>query len=180
MAEDVQLEARVKRLEQRLTTERQRGTRLRLTTSGMAAGVTAILVSMSLPWLGESSRTLEENIWSAPWTTGTSGWRFLWWALANPGDGEAGSIALAIILPLLALVAGLVALLTQAPTPGFAASIFGGLAAVALLLLLQGLHDNGIRDPDVTSGSGFVVAFAGCLAVVVSGAVQSRLRHLPD
>jgi hypothetical protein len=174
------LERRVQRLEQRLSIERRRSDRLRVTTAGLAGGAAVLIVSMALPWLSESAPKLTAHLYDTPWGTSATGWRMLRWALANPDSSYASETAVAMLLPIAAALSAVFALVTQRPTPGFAAATVAGIAAVGLLFLAVGHATDPSIDGEVSTAPGMFVAGLACLVIVAAGAAQSRSRHLEE
>lgn len=173
-----QIDARLRRLEDELATELRRAGRLRVTTAVLAAGVSALLVAMSLPWLREGAFPLDDNVFGPGWGTTASGWQILLWALSGPETNSqwAGVDILAMSLPLLAAIAGLVAVFTQRPGAGLAAAVINGIATVGLLIFLLGL--NATLGGNTAVASGLAVAVAACAANTAAGTMQSAVRRI--
>lgn len=170
-APELSLEERVGRLEKWLLLEQRRGDRLRVATAGLAAGVTALFLSWSLPWLRLDQPMRSNTPFEAPDRTTATGWDLMTWAVLSPEGSRGGPITTLAVAPsVLALLVAVCAFVWRRNALTTTAAVLSGLGTVGLLLLNVG-WDNSKTTPS----TGMVVAMLACLVMTLS-AVSLRDR----
>lgn len=167
------MDARVRRLEVWLLLEQRRGDRLRMATAGLAAGITALFLSWSLPWLRLDQPMGSGTPFRVPSRTTATGWDLMTWAVLGPEGSRGGPITTLAVAPsVFALLAALVAFFWRRNGTAMTTAVLSGLGTLGLLLLIVG-WDNSATTPS----SGMAAAMFACIAMTVSAIF---LRNRPE